>query len=273
MSLVEVIEQFQSVSAEQRVKLENIYQDLKENKDDSIAGTIVQQIERGEVGTKKDLHELMESLKAYKTKEVDGFLDISYEYTFQPPGDEFPLEYSDTITKHRLLTLGEDGTWMEITEEGVTIGPVDRDHNPVEGHPEYLSIDLSNATMSETSIEIPSPSELDKDVIDALFNKSSKENTLELKPNLQKVQLPLKEVFLETEIGSLLFEPEEAFLANRSFVMVFDTNRSKPPLYPRVGSQFRLKYKGEEYPVSYMDTSFNYRCQKFVIFIILDEEC
>ena len=113
MSLVEVIEQFQSVSAEQRVKLENIYQDLKENKDDSIAGTIVQQIERGEVGTKKDLHELMESLKAYKTKEVDGFLDISYEYTFQPPGDEFPLEYSDTITKHRLLTLGEDGTWME----------------------------------------------------------------------------------------------------------------------------------------------------------------
>jgi hypothetical protein len=277
MSLVEVIEQFQAVSDEQRIKLETIYSDLKENEADSIAGTILQQIDRGEVETKKDLPELMESLKAYKTKEVDSFLDISYEYDFRPPGDEFPLEYSDTTLKQRLLTLGEDGVWMEIEEDGTKIGPVDRDHNPTEGHPEYLTVDLSEATMAETTVQLPKPifadtadvlSSLEKALVPPAFIPATQPGPL----TTSQSQPELQEVFLETEMGDLLFEPEEAFLANRSFVMVFNTNRSKPPLYPRVGSKFRLKYNRENYPVSYMDTSFSYKNRKFVVFIILDEE-
>ena len=229
MSLVEVIEQFQAVSDEQRIKLETIYSDLKENEADSIAGTILQQIDRGEVETKKD------------------------------------------------LTLGEDGVWMEIEEDGTKIGPVDRDHNPTEGHPEYLTVDLSEATMAETTVQLPKPifadtadvlSSLEKALVPPAFIPATQPGPL----TTSQSQPELQEVFLETEMGDLLFEPEEAFLANRSFVMVFDTNRSKPPLYPRVGSKFRLKYNRENYPVSYMDTSFSYKNRKFVVFIILDEE-
>jgi len=275
MTLVTVVEQFQEVSQEQRIKLTNVYQDLQEATGDATAMSIIQSIDRGEIETRKDLFDLMESLKEYKTREVDSFLDIKYEYNFEPPGDEFPVEYSDLLHKSRLLTITEEGTWMEIDDQNNPIGPVDGEHNPAPGHPEYTVADLSAVTTAEVSqIELPSTN-ISEEQIDVLFsrliNNGSSGNNNQLgagEPTLD----PLEEVFLETEIGNLLFEPEEAIHGGRSFVLVFDTDRSKPPLYPRVGSNFRLKYKDYDLAVSYMDTTFSYKNRKFIIFIILDED-
>jgi len=274
MSLVAVVEQFQEVSEEQKIKLARVYEDLQEATDDATAMSIIQSIDRGEIETKKDLYDLMESLKEYKTKEVDSFLDINYEYNFEPPGDEFPAEYSDLLHKSRLLTITEEGTWMEIDEENKVIGPVDRDHNPAPGHPEYIEVDLSGITKAEVStLEIPkSNSELSEDQINVLFSRlvanGSAGDIDQLGIPAPSIK-PLEEVFLETEIGNLLFEPEKAIHGGRCFVLVFDTARSKPPLYPRVGSNFRLKYKQYDLAVSYMDTTFTYNDRKFIIFIIL----
>jgi hypothetical protein len=281
MSLVQVIEKFQEVSDEQKEKLISIYEDLKSDKDNAIAATIIQSIEREEIVNKKDLFEMMQSLKAYKANEVDSFLDIKYEYNFNPPGDEFPAEYADLLEKPRLLTLKEDGTRMEVDEEGVEIGPLDYNDCPAEGHPEYVKVDLNTGHKDlESSVEIrkgflPEDGELEN-LINKAFSAGYHDEPVisELKQMVPKItpEKELEEVFLDTPIGNLLFEPEEVILAPRCVVLIFDTDRSKPPLYPSVGSTFRLKYEQQDIPVSYMETSFTYRNRKFMIFITLDEE-
>ena len=146
---------------------------------------------------------------------------------------------------------------MEVDEEGNTVGPVDADHNPVEGHPEYQRRLPSPTIVMESEVQPQEEPAILKEYIPVTISEK---------------EIPLEEVLLETEIGGLLFEPELALLAGRSFVMAFDMNRSKPPLYPRVGSNFRLKYKQHDLPVTYMDISFKYNDKRFMVFIVLDDE-
>jgi hypothetical protein len=285
MSLVTVIEQFQEVGDAQREKLEQIYIDLKEDDTNSIAMSIVQSIERSEISSKKDLYELMESLKTYKSQEVDSVLDLGYDYDFSPPGDEFPLEYSDALDKQRLLTITPEGKWMEVDNDGQEIGPVDSNHNPAEGHPEYVKIGLDLSPAHTTTLELPQalvdiPTEQLEQLVAGFAGAPSSpkfDDQAPLPPHTSGWKSPssmpeLQEVLLETEIGSLMFEPEMAMYTGRSFVMTFDMTRSKPPLYPRVGSNFRLKYKQHDLAVTYMDISFTYKNRKFMIFIVLDED-
>jgi hypothetical protein len=221
MALLEVIEQFQEVSSEQRHKLARLEVELREDNNSPIAQAVIQAVDRGEIETKKDLYDLMQSLKEYRSNDIDSLLSVSYEYSFEPPGDEFPLEYADALNKTRLISITPDGDFLEVDSDGNEIGPLDRDtHQPIEGHPEYRDISISIPDSPPIEVNAPSsfiPESLETLLESAMLTQPVSTPTVSNKQPVQSIPAkPLREVYLETDIGRLLFEPECAMWALRS---------------------------------------------------------
>lgn len=277
--LISKFTQGDQISAAQALEAEKIVNKIAEEDEDNTAAQLAKEI----------LELPFEDVNQEDFSMLVGLLsEISHaqEFTlplFDEPAFDDVVEYDDPESnpdRQRIIRINDDGSYEEVDQNGEFVGPLDSLYMPAEGHPEYEEVsasfidDMSDGPLLPPVMESHSKG-MEVAAAEPLFQKAIDAGLVQDEKSVSKTPLRQDNIYLDTDIGTLLYQPIAVVQRRRCVALYFDVVSGTPPLFiPREGYTCMMREdNGVSLKVMYTGSKFKdpFRPElTIMVFTVLD---